>query len=174
MGLATHLGPWLLGTVKSTTGTTAGTIRNIGATIVAQTATINLSGVAKTSGAAAQYLFTIPAGAKILRFNAEFTAAPTGNSVSQIAVVIGNGTGSNNQLQVSTNLGTSAVKVSTATMDAGLVVALANNVGTTDYLAYATLTATTGNPTAGTLVLTCEYIVRNGDGTYAPTSYTGP
>ena len=30
MGFATHLGPWLLGTVKETTGTTPGTVRNTG------------------------------------------------------------------------------------------------------------------------------------------------
>ena len=36
MGFATHLGPWLLGTVKDTTGTTAGTIRNTGCTTVAR------------------------------------------------------------------------------------------------------------------------------------------
>lgn len=174
MGLATHLGPWLLGTVRNTTGTTAGTIRNVGATIVAQTATVNMSGVAKTSGATAQSLFTLPAGAKVLRINAEFTTAPTGNSVSQIAMVAGDGSGSNNQLLASVNLGTSAVKVSTATMDAGLVVAKANNIGTSDYPVYATFTATTGNPTAGVLVVTCEYVVRNPDGSTAPTSVTGP
>jgi len=43
MGFATHLGPWLLGTVKNTTGTTAGTIRNMGATTVNQTATMTVS-----------------------------------------------------------------------------------------------------------------------------------
>ena len=30
MGFATHLGPWLLGTVKNTTGTTVGTLQNTG------------------------------------------------------------------------------------------------------------------------------------------------
>jgi hypothetical protein len=37
MPSAFHLGPWLLGTVKNTKGTTAGTIRNVGATLAAQT-----------------------------------------------------------------------------------------------------------------------------------------
>ena len=37
MGFATHLGPWLLGTVKNTTGTTAGSVQNMGGTVVAQT-----------------------------------------------------------------------------------------------------------------------------------------
>ena len=40
MGIATHLGPWLLGTVKDTSGTTAGTVRNIGATMVTQSVTL--------------------------------------------------------------------------------------------------------------------------------------
>ena len=45
MGFATHLGPWLLGTVKNTTGTTAGTIRNTGATVVAQPITIGFADI---------------------------------------------------------------------------------------------------------------------------------
>ena len=67
MAVATHLGPWLLGTVKDTTGTTAGTIRNIGATIVAQSYTAATAVILATP--AAQKMFTIPAGAKILRFD---------------------------------------------------------------------------------------------------------
>ena len=170
MGLASHLGPWLLGTVKDTTGTTAGNIRNMGATIVAQAATVAMSGVALTSGAAAQQLFVIPAGAKILRFDVEVVAAVTGNSVSQVGLVVGNGSGSNNQLLTTFNLGTSVTKVAQSTVDAAMQVALTNNVGTTDYIVYGTFTATTGNPTAGSVVVTCEYVVRNSDGTSAPAS----
>jgi len=48
MGFATHLGPWLLGTVKNTTGTTAGTIRNTGCTSVAQNATVAFNTTAAT------------------------------------------------------------------------------------------------------------------------------
>ena len=36
MAVATHLGPWMLGTVKDTTGTTAGLIRNVGSTVSTQ------------------------------------------------------------------------------------------------------------------------------------------
>ena len=46
MGFATHLGPWLLGTVKDTTGTTAGTVRNTGATIVAQVDNLTAADIA--------------------------------------------------------------------------------------------------------------------------------
>ena len=43
MGFATHLGPWLLGTVKNTTGTTAGTVCNTGCTVVAQSGTTTVA-----------------------------------------------------------------------------------------------------------------------------------
>lgn len=170
MGFATHLGPWLLGTVKETTGTTAGTIRNTGATIVAQSATVAMSGNALTASSPNVQLFTVPAGAKILRFDVEVTVAITGNSVSQVALVVGNGSGSNNQLLTTFNLGTSVTKVAQATVDAAMQVALTNNVGTSDYIIYGTFAATTGNPTAGSVVVTCEYVVRNSDGTSVPAS----
>lgn len=174
MGIATHLGPWLLGTVRSTTGTTAGTIRNLGVTTVAQTATVNMSGVALTASALPQALFTLPAGSKILRLNAEYTTAASGGGVTAISMVVGNGTGSNNQLFTATSIGISAGKVAQATIDATMQVVLTNNIGTVDYPVFATFAATTGNPTAGTLVLTCEYLVRNPDGTIYPTAFTGP
>ena len=60
MGFATHLGPWLLGTVKNTTGTTAGTIRNMGATIVAQTYSAPTSVI--LASPTAQLMFVLPAG----------------------------------------------------------------------------------------------------------------
>ena len=62
MGFATHLGPWLLGTVKETTGTTAGLIRNTGLTLVAQTVKLNMVGA---TSAAAISVCTLPAGAHI-------------------------------------------------------------------------------------------------------------
>ena len=61
MGFASHLGPWLLGTVKNTTGTTAGTLRNMGNTIVAQSVAVLYTDI--TAGT---YAFTIPAGSQIL------------------------------------------------------------------------------------------------------------
>ena len=64
MGFATHLGPWLLGTVKDTTGTTAGTVRNTGATIVAQTNTASFTFAAINSSLTGT-AFCLPAGALI-------------------------------------------------------------------------------------------------------------
>ena len=80
MGFATHLGPWLLGTVKNTTGTTAGTIRNMGATVVAQTA---LTTVADTT---ATTEFVLPAGAQIIEFFVDITTAYAGTTGNTITI----------------------------------------------------------------------------------------
>jgi hypothetical protein len=169
MGFATHLGPWLLGTVKETTGTTAGSIRNLGATIVAQTATINVSGIALTSGSAAQLLFTLPAGAKILSFQIEKTVAISGNSVATAPIVIGTA-GTSNAYLTSIDVGLTTAQTAPTTIAAALVSSATNNIGTSDVPVYATISATTGNPTAGSVVITCQYLVRGSDGVMFPAS----
>ena len=58
MGFATHLGPWLLGTVKNTTGATAATTRNTGCTVVSQSANVVYSTLTGNA-------ISIPAGAQI-------------------------------------------------------------------------------------------------------------
>jgi hypothetical protein len=58
MGFATHLGPWLLGTVKNTTGTTAATTRNTGCTTVSQSADV-------VFGTLTGNAIAIPAGSQI-------------------------------------------------------------------------------------------------------------
>ena len=166
MGTATHLGPWLLGTVKDTTGTAAGSIRNVGATTVSQTATVAFGAI--TTSPTAQNLFTLPAGAKIIRFGVEVVTALSGGSVSNCGVTIGN-SGTANKYVTTFNTTTSSVKVPQATIDAAMVVAETNNIGTSDVSIYGTFTAATGNPTAGSIVVTVEYIVRNADGTYTNT-----
>ena len=74
MGFATHLGPWLLGTVKNTTGSTSGTLRNLGATVVSQSKAILYTDIT-----AATVAFTIPAGSQILtaQFNTTVAYATT-------------------------------------------------------------------------------------------------
>jgi hypothetical protein len=165
MGFATHLGPWLLGTVKNTTGTTAGTIRNMGATIVAQSYTVPTSAILATP--AAQQLFVLPAGAKILRFDIEVLVALTG--ASNCGVTIGNA-GTANFYMTTLNTGTSAVQVSPATIAAATVVPKTNNVGTTDAIIYGTFTAATADATAGSVVVTVEYMVRDSDGSANPSA----
>ena len=80
MGFATHLGPWLLGTVKNTTGTTAGTIRNMGATVVSQTAPTTVSDTTATT------LFVLPAGAQITNFFVDITTAYAGTTGNTITI----------------------------------------------------------------------------------------
>jgi hypothetical protein len=167
MAISTHLGPWLLGTVKETTGTTAGMIRNTGATSVTQVATVPFSVI--TTAPTAQQLFTLPAGAKIIRFNVEVVTALSGGSVSNCGITFGN-VGTANFFVTTFNTGVASVKVPQATVDAATVVAQTNNIGLIDVPVYGTFTAATGNPTAGSVVVTIEYIVRNADGSSFPAS----
>ena len=164
MGFATHLGPWLLGTVKNTTGTTAGTIRNMGATTVAQTYTAPTSVI--LASPSAQQMFVLPAGAKIIRFNIEVNVALT--TATNCGVTIGS-SGTANLYMTSVNTGTSAVQVSPATIAAATQGAY-TSIGTSDVIIYGTFTAATADATAGSVTVSVEYIVRGSDGSANPTS----
>lgn len=165
MGLATHLGPWLLGTVKNTTGTTAGTIRNMGATTVLQYS----SSFASTASAASTGI-VIPAGSIITDVfviqTVQFTSGTTGTITAlingtQFAVGSVSGAGS------TTNI---VCAPSSLSATAGVGSSIWLNSGTTDGI----ITVTGATLTAGNGVLCVHYAVRNSDGTYAPTSFTGP
>jgi hypothetical protein len=164
MGFATHLGPWLLGTVKNTTGTTAGTVRNMGATIVAQTYTAPTSVI--LASPTAQLMFALPAGAKIVRFGLEVNVALTG--ATNCGVTIGS-SGTANLYMATVNTGTSAVQTSPATI-AAATSGVYDNIGSTDVLVYGTFTAATADATAGTITVIVEYIVRNSDGSANPSA----
>lgn len=160
MGFATHLGPWLLGTVKNTTGTTAGTIRNMGATIVAQ------SGVTTVSDTTATTVFVLPAGAQILSFTFDITTAYAGTTGNTITIKAG-----------TTTLGTvgGATTTPLAVGRATFTVTDANiatyvNVGTTDVLITATY-ACAGTASGGSATLTCNYVVRGSNGAANPTTF---
>ena len=165
MGFATHLGPWLLGTVKNTTGSTAGTIRNLGATIVSQSYTVATATI--LASPTAQQMFTLPAGAQIMRFDIYVITALTG--ASNCGVVIGT-SGTSNFYMTTLNTGTSVVQVSPATIAAATVASKTNNVGTTDAIIYGTFTAATADATAGSIVVSVTYTVRDSDGSANPTS----
>ena len=158
MGLATHLGPWLLGTVKNTTGTTAGTIRNLGFTLSMQNSAVAYTDTAGTVE------FVIPAGsiifeAYLYQSGAQYTSGTTGTVTMNI-----NGTAA-------------AVATITGAGSAGIIglnptnttqTALFANVGSTD----AIISTTNATLTAGSGVLIVVYGVRQSDGTYVPTSFT--
>jgi len=157
MGFATHLGPWLLGTVKNTTGTTAGTIRNTGASHSIQTKT-----VAYADTTAQTLLAVLPAGSIIqaiqfLTTTAYTTTAPT------FAFFV-NGTAINSATAPSgTTAGTTGRGGFTlGTSNPSLVA----NVGATDALVSFTQVNGSGGTGAGTLEI--SYIVRGSDGSMYP------
>lgn len=157
MPIATRLGPWLIGTVKDTTGTTAGTIRNIGATAVSQNKAIAFNDAANTVA------FVLPAGSIIQNFQILATTAFTTGSTATITIAV-NGTNIVNAQTITVgSTGITAVP-GVGGVNPGLVA----NVGPTD----AVITYTIAAATAGAGFLTVAYIVRNPDGSYAPTSFT--
>lgn len=162
MGLASHLGPWLLGTVKNTTGTTAGTIRNMGATVVAQSAPILYTDI--TAGT---YAFTIPAGSQIVEATLNTTVAYATTTPTYALFV--NGTAINTAANGSVFTNTGIVNLALGNNNAAGAV-LCNNVGTTDALI--TFTQANVTATSGAAVLTLRYIVKQSDGTYVSTSQT--
>jgi hypothetical protein len=154
MGFATHLGPWLLGTVKNTTGTTAGTIRNLGATVVSQSKAILYTDIT-----AATVAFTIPAGSQILtaQFNTTVAYATTTPTYALFSNAVAINTAANGSVFTNTGI----VNILLGNNSAAAAV-LCNNVGTTDAIitfTQANVTATSG---AGTLTLT--YVVKDSDG----------
>ena len=158
MGFATHLGPWLLGTVKNTTGTTAGTIRNMGATIVSQSKSILYTDV--TAGTVA---FTIPAGSQILTaaFNTTVAYATTTPTYALFVNAVAINTAANGSVYTNTGI----VNLLLGNNNAAAAV-LCNNVGTGD--AIITFTQANVTATSGAGVLTVRYIVKDSDGSANP------
>ena len=163
MAFTSFSGPLRSGTVRQ--GTVAQGM-NAGTPLLAQTATIGFA-VMLTSSPVAQALCVLPAGAKIVRFDIEVVTAISGNSVSNVGVVLGDVTTANKYM-TTINTTTSSVKVVQATIDAATVFAQTNNLGTSDVTIYGTFTAATGDPTAGSMVVTVEYMQRASDGTSQP------
>jgi len=139
MGFATHLGPWLLGTVKDTTGTTAGTVRNTGASVVTQQVTLVASSAVTVM---------IPAGSIIHQVQAYMTTGAAGTpDVTVGGTIIGT---------LSTAAGLNSLSVTAAN------VGTMANVGTTDKVLSFTATAASAG------VLSVTYTVRGSDGVGYP------
>lgn len=154
MGFATHLGPWLLGTVKNTTGTTAGNIRNMGSTIVAQTIPVTYN----TFGSLTGTLGAIPAGSLIT--SVQIITSAAFSSATTLVVTIGG-------VDTATATTITAAGVFPVTL-ASTFAATAANVGSTDALI--TYTATGTALTTGAATIVVSYVVRNGNGAANPTS----
>ena len=151
MGFASHLGPWLLGTVKNTTGTTAGTVRNMGATEVAQLKAVSYT---DTAGSTA---FALPAGAVIV--GAQFITTTTFTAASTIVVSV-NGVAINSATTITTGGSYPITTFNTQAVGREL------DVGTSDV--FVTYTLSVGASSAGAGVLVVEYIVLGSDGSSNP------
>jgi len=160
MGFATHLGPWLLGTVKNTTGTTSGTIRNLGATVVSQSKAILYTDIT-----AATVAFTIPAGSQILtaQFNTTVAYATTTPTYALFSNAVAINTAANGSVFTNTGI----VNILLGNNSAAAAV-LCNNVGTTD--AIITFTQANVTATSGAGILTLTYVVKDSDGSANPTA----
>jgi succinate dehydrogenase/fumarate reductase flavoprotein subunit len=161
MGFATHLGPWLLGTVKNTTGTTAGTLRNTGCTTVAQSIA-----VAYTDITAGTYAFTLPAGAQIL--TAQFNTTVAYATTTPTYALFVNGTAINTAANGSVFTNTGVVNLLIGNNNAAAAV-LCSNVGTGD--AVITFTQANVTATSGAGFLTLTYVVRNSDGSQTQSAF---
>jgi len=160
MGLASHLGPWLLGTVKNTTGSTAGTLRNMGATLVAQSVAI-----AYTDITAGTYAFTLPAGSQIV--DASFNTTVAYATTTPTYALFVNGTAINTAANGSVFTNTGIVNLLLGNNNAAAAV-LCSNVGTGD--AIITFTQANVTATSGAGILTMRYVVKQSDGTYVPSA----
>ena len=173
MGFATHLGPWLLGTVKNTTGTTAGLIQNTGSAVVTQTKKVTYASVATGT---ATTLFTLPAGAQIIAFYIDTLTALSGNSITTATVVVGTAATTNLFVPSTSfiSVGRLAPTLATTQLNAysGAATTASPNgagIGSTDVIVQAVNTVD-ATPTAGIVQFTCLYVVANSDGSQSPAS----
>lgn len=158
MGFATHLGPWLLGTNKYTTGTTAATTRNVGCTVVAQ------SGTTTFADTSAANMCAIPAGSQILAVYLDVTEEFNSGTNNVITIKAGSTT-------------IASITATAATIGVGrATLVLANiatwtNIGTADLFITSTFAGTGTAATTGIAKVTVQYVVRNSDGAQNPTTF---
>jgi hypothetical protein len=149
MGFATHLGPWLLGTNRYTTGTTASTTENMGCTVVSQSGNV-------VFGTLTGNLIAVPAGSQIVDVKVVTT---TVFSAATTCVLDIGGTAFTTTGTV-TNVGSVALGAN-ATTPAGWL-----NVGSSDVLIAYTLAGTALSTGAATIIVT--YAVRGSNGAQGP------
>jgi hypothetical protein len=151
MGFATHLGPWLLGTVKNTTGSTAGTIRNMGATTVSQSANVVYGTLTGTA-------FVLPAGAQVTDIKIVTTTVFSAATTAKLSI----GAVDFTTTGTITSVGGISLTANATTP------ALFLNVGSTDAIVTYTLAGTALTTGAATIIIT--YVVRNSDGAANPSA----
>jgi len=152
MGFATHLGPWLLGTVKNTTGTTSGTIRNLGCTVVAQEANV-------VFGTLTGRAFVLPAGACVTSVVVVTTTVFSASTTIQLSI---GGTAFTTATAI-TNVGSTSLTANATTPGGWL------NVGSTDALVNYTMVGAGLSTGAATVIIT--YAVQGSNGAQFPTTF---
>lgn len=154
MGFATHLGPWLLGTVKEGAG------RNTGATLVTQTVTLDFNSI---NGSLTGTAFVLPAGAMVTYYKYYTTDTFSGATTVKLTI------GATDVTAATTVTGPAAPANMTAATASNAVTSLFNNVGSTDAIvAYTATKAAT--LTTGSVTLQVTYTVRGSDGSANPVS----
>lgn len=170
MGFATHLGPWLLGTIKNTTGTTVGTnVRNLGVTTVAQTFKKDYSTV--TTAGRTDTIAVLPAGSVITQIYVDTLIAFTGSTAANMK--LGDGTTANlywdtTDITTAGRLATTNAQLAAWFGVATTAAPAGKGVGATDVKIVATLTPTVATVTAGTVQYTVIYMVNGPDGATYP------
>jgi hypothetical protein len=152
MGFATHLGPWLLGSNKNTTGTTAALTRTTGCTVVSQSADV-------VFGTLTGNLIAVPAGSQIVDIKVVTT---TVFSAATTCVLNIGGTAFTTTGTV-TSVGSIALGANATTPGGWL------NVGSVDTFISYTLAGTSLTTGAATIIVT--YAVRNSDGGQFQTTF---
>ena len=151
MGFATHLGPWLLGTVKNTTGTTPGTLRNMGATVVSQSVPV-------VFGTLTGNAFVLPAGAQVTHVTIVTTTVFSAATTLKLSI------GGTDFTTTGTITSVGGVNLNAnATTPGGWL-----NVGSTD--AQVTYTMAGTSLTTGAATVFIMYVVRDSDGSANPSS----
>jgi hypothetical protein len=147
-----------LGTVKNTTGTTAGTIQNTGTTVVTQTATTTVSDTT------AKTIAVLPAGSQITNIFVDITTAYAGTTGNTITIQTSGGTA----LATVGSASTTPLAVGRATTTlSGTNIATILNVGTTDLIVQV-IYACAGTASGGAAQVTIEYAVKDSSGNSSP------
>jgi len=159
--------------VQTATGTTVGTIENLGATVVSQTFKKDYTGQA--ASATTDTICVLPAGAQIVDILIDTTVAFTGSTAANVS--IGDGTTAALYWASTdvTSAGRAAVSNAAAKLGAwcGAASTASPNgvgIGSTDVKIVATMTPTVAAVTAGTVQYTIMYVVANSNGAQFPSA----
>lgn len=160
MAFSTFSGPVLVGTVRATTGSTSGTVRNTGTVSLSQNVAVSFTDITANTAA-----FAVPAGSLIT--SARFlTTAPYATTTPAIAL-FSNGVAINTASNITAAGSTGYADLALGNNNAAGA-ALVGNVGAADALITFTQSNVTATSGAGVLVLT--YVTRNVNGSSYPTS----